>query len=498
MRLNELLNALDGNAGAEIPPGLAGVDVVGLTADSRQVQPGFLFFAIAGTKLDGAQFVGQAIENGAAGILCTAEMRARVSCELGDVPLIVDENPRRALSLMASTFYSARPDTIVAVTGTNGKSSVASFLRQIWEHAGRKAASMGTLGIEASGAKPYKAELGHTTPDPVAIHEHLSGLHRAGVTHLALESSSHGLDQFRLDGVAPDVAAMTTLTRDHFDYHEDFADYVSAKLRLFNTVMERGGRAVLNADADYFDQFESVCWGHQHDVITVGRSGQDIKVVSIHALSDGQQARIEIAGKPIEFKLPLVGTFQVTNALVAAGCAIAAGDSVEIVTEALGHLQGVAGRLELVGKKEKDVPIYVDYAHTPDALTAVLTSVRAHVDGRLLLVFGCGGDRDRGKRPAMGAIAQANADMVYVTDDNPRTEDSASIRAEILAQAPGAIEIADRREAIGAAIDEAVSGDVVLIAGKGHETGQIIGDEVMEFDDAKVARSSIGMPGAAL
>ena len=285
MQLNELLNALDGGASADVSSDFAQMDVVGLTADSRQVKPGFLFFAVAGTKLDGAQFVNQALEKGAAGVLCTAQTRARISNALGDVPLIVDENPRRALSLMASAFYRARPKTIVAVTGTNGKSSVVSFLRQIWSHAGQNAASMGTLGIETSGTQSNKAELGHTTPDPVAIHEHLSRLHREGVTHLAIESSSHGLDQFRLDGVHPNVAALTTLTRDHFDYHDGFAYYVSAKLRLFNSVMERGGHAVLNADADYFDQFESVCWGHQHKVMTVGRSGQDIRIKSVQPLS---------------------------------------------------------------------------------------------------------------------------------------------------------------------------------------------------------------------
>ncbi len=478
MRLSDLING-------ERPPFPADVDISGLSADSRQVRPGYLFAALSGTRADGAEFIDDAIAHGAVAILGSREI-ARGE---GRVPVIADDNPRRRLALMAARFYGEQPRVIAAVTGTNGKTSVADFVRQIWLRLGYRAASMGTLGVIAPG---IREDVGHTTPDPVALHRVLAGLARAGIDHLALEASSHGLDQCRLDGVRVGVAAFTNLSRDHLDYHADADSYLQAKLRLFETVMAPGGTAVINADADIFTPAAEVARRCGHRVLGYGSAGDDIRLLSRDIDGDGQVLALRVSGHEFEVRLPLAGAFQASNALCALGIVVALADAaLADAVAALGHLEGVPGRLELVARHPCGAPVYVDYAHTPDALETVLDALRPHAGNRLLVVFGCGGDRDRGKRPAMGRIAATRADRVFLTDDNPRGEAPAAIRAEILSACPGAAEIGDRAEAIAAAVSELRPGDVLVVAGKGHEQGQIVGDTVRPFDDAAVVRAAV-------
>jgi UDP-N-acetylmuramoyl-L-alanyl-D-glutamate--2,6-diaminopimelate ligase len=388
-------------------------------------------------------------------------------------------NARRALARFAAKFYPRQPGVIVAVTGTSGKTSVAAFTRQIWTALGNRAASIGTIGVVSPGGETYGSL---TTPDPVDLHRRIDALLDEDVSHLALEASSHGLDQYRLDGLRIAAGGFTNITRDHLDYHPSIEAYLAAKLRLFDSLIAPGGGAVIDVDHEHADAVVAAARARKLKVMTVGRKGEDIRVLRDSIDGFAQKLKLERDGQVFSVRLPLVGAFQVENALVAAGLAIATGSDVSAVFRALEELQGAKGRLELAGESN-GAPIFIDYAHKPDALAKALEALRPYVAGRLIVVFGAGGDRDAGKRPMMGAIAAEKADHVIVTDDNPRSEKPAAIRAEILAAARGAVEIGDRGEAIQAAVAELKRGDVLLIAGKGHETGQIVGDRVLPFAD---------------
>ncbi|WP_293333180.1 UDP-N-acetylmuramoyl-L-alanyl-D-glutamate--2,6-diaminopimelate ligase [Parvibaculum sp.] len=468
------LAALIGKESPALPEGGA-TEILGLTADSRAVQPGYLFAALPGTKLDGTAFIAQALEKGASALLVPQSARVDAA-----VPVIADRNPRRRLALMAARFFGIQPRVIAAVTGTNGKTSVATFTRQIWAALGEPAASLGTLGV--TSPKGERA-LGYTTPDPVALQAELAALAEEGVTHLAMEASSHGLAQYRLDGAKLAAAGFTNITRDHMDYHTSFDDYLYAKLRLFGEVMGPGGVAVINADSAQFAEFEAVSWARGHRVISVGRKGRDIFLSAVRPTLRGQVLGIVHDGENYNVNLPLVGGFQASNALVAAGLAIGCGADAAKVFAALENLEGARGRMEEVAHLPVGASVYVDYAHTPDALQNVLEAMRPHTSKRLLVVFGCGGDRDKGKRPIMGEVAAKLADGVYVTDDNPRSESAAEIRKEVMKGCPAAEEIGDRAAAIEAAMRTLGEGDVLVVAGKGHETGQVIGDKVIPFSD---------------
>lgn len=467
-----------------VPDGISRLFVTGLTADSRQVAPGFVFAALPGASADGARFIGDAAARGAVAVLARTDV---VALEGLNIPILKSANPRRALALMAARFYPAQPERVVAVTGTSGKSSVADFTRQIFSACGLCAASLGTIGV----VKPDGAVYGSlTTPDPVSLHQTLNELAEDGVTHLAFEASSHGLDQHRLDGVRLTAAAFTNLGRDHMDYHATVEDYLAAKLRLFTELLRPGQPAVINTDGAMSERVADTARARGLWLMTVGREGRVLRLGAVERDGFAQVLSIETEGVARRVRLPLIGAYQVENALTAAGLAMAAGISATDALGALEKLAGVPGRLDRVGEVRGGI-VVVDYAHKPEALLAVLESVRPFVSGRLICVFGCGGDRDRGKRPIMGRIAVEHADVVIVTDDNPRTEEAAVIRAEILAEAPGAIEIADRKAAIDEAVSMAGSGDVVVIAGKGHETGQIVGNTVLPFCDHDVARAAI-------
>ena len=470
---------------ARLPAPWGAVPILGLTADSRAVKPGFLFAALPGTHTDGSKFIADALARGAAAILVPqggAPKRATT-------PVLEDADPRRRLALIASRFFAAQPETVVAVTGTNGKTSVASFVRQLWEGQGIPSASLGTIGVVSPKTT---RKLNHTTPDPIELHAILAGLAKDGVTHLAFEASSHGLEQRRLDGVRLAAAAFTNITRDHLDYHESFEDYFEVKLRLFRELLPPGAAAIVDVDSDGGRRVAEIAKSRGHKLVSVGEAGETLRLVS--AKRDGFAQRLIILhnGKSYEVKVPLVGDFQATNALVAAGLVIATGGDPARVIKALANLRGAKGRLDLAGTTKSSAPIFVDYAHTPDALAKALAALRPYVKARLVVVFGCGGDRDKGKRPEMGAAAATNADSVIVTDDNPRTEEPAAVRRAILAAAPNAVEIADRATAINQAIQGLNAGDVLLIAGKGHETGQIVGDKIIPFSDHDAVAAALG------
>ncbi len=450
----------------------------GLAADSREVKPGFLFAALAGTKTDGVRFIKDAVQRGAIAVLGAPD--AEEAVRSAGVRFIPAPNPRLKLAEIASEFYGAQPETIAAITGTNGKTSVASFVRQIWTHQGRKAASLGTLGVDAPSGH---SDLGHTTPDPVVLHAALARLKAEGVEHLALEASSHGLDQFRVDGVRIAAAGFTNITRDHMDYHADFAHYLNAKLRLFDALVKNGGVAVVNTDADHAGDFVAAAARRKLRLLTVGLRAEGLRIAEQVPHEGGQDLTIRYLNQEYRVALPLAGLFQASNACVAAGLALGLGDPEDKVFAALQTLKGAPGRLERVATARDGAPIYVDYAHTPDALITVLQALRPHVTGRLHVVFGCGGDRDRGKRPLMGEAAARYADAVIVTDDNPRSEDSAAIRRDALAGAPGAREIGDRAAAVRASIASLGQGDALVLAGKGHEQSQIIGSTFYPFSD---------------
>jgi UDP-N-acetylmuramoyl-L-alanyl-D-glutamate--2,6-diaminopimelate ligase len=484
MKLSALIDSLPPGS-LSIPASTeTGLPVTGLTADSRTVEPGNLFFALAGVKTDGARFASQAASRGAVAIVAGRD------AELSDigVPVLRAEDPRLALARMAAAFFGPQPRVMAAVTGTAGKTSVASFLRQIWAHAGEQAAMLGTTGVVAPGRIEYGTL---TTPDPVALHRLLAELASEGVTHAAMEASSHGLDQRRLDGVALSVAGFTNLGRDHMDYHPSMDDYMAAKMRLFDTLLPKGAPAVIFADDPWSQKAVEVAERAGARVLTVGRKGGFLCLKRVEHLRDKQVAEVHMDGRIFEVHLPLAGDFQVANALVAAGMAIASGTSADQAMAALDHLTGASGRLELIGSTPHGAPAYVDYAHKPEALENVLEAVRPFTTGRVIVVFGCGGDRDKGKRPIMGEIAMRLADVVIVTDDNPRSEDPATIRAEIMTAAQGATEIGDRAEAIRTAVGMLEAGDTLIVAGKGHEEGQTVGDKVLPFSDHTQIRKAL-------
>jgi len=469
-------------------------EIEGLTADSRKVGRGFLFAAIPGTSEDGRAYMAQAVEKGAVVVLAP-EGTAFADYGLPNQPkstggtevqLVTDANPRRCFAHLAASFYPNQPATIAAVTGTNGKTSVAEFTRQIWNALGFKATSLGTLGLIPARPDAPKAL---TTPDPVDLHHCLDTLAREGVSHLAMEASSHGLNQFRLDGVRITVAAFTNLSRDHLDYHGDEAHYLAAKERLFSDLLLDSGTAVLNADVQVFEELKAICRKRGIKTLTYGRNKSDLKLCGQTLSAHGQTLDLEIFGKTESIDIALAGSFHAENVLAALGLVVAGGVDPKKALPCLAKLRGVPGRAEKVATTPAGGTVYVDFAHTPDALETVLTALRLHARGRLLVVVGCGGDRDKGKRPMMGEIAQRLADVAIITDDNPRSEDPATIRAEILSAAPDAREIGDRAEAIRIAMAQLQSGDLLVIAGKGHESGQIVGDRTLPFDDADVARS---------
>jgi len=473
--------------------GAPSIEITGVTADSRKVKPGYLFAALQGVAKDGREYIDTAIKAGAVAVL-TDNRPGEWS-----VSAVKSMEPRLALATAAAAFYPRQPQTVAAVTGTNGKSSTVDFLRQIWAHMGRKAASMGTLGaIGPLG----RVDLGHTTPDPVAIHETLDKLAGEGVTHAAMEASSHGLAQYRLHGVKFAAGAFTNLTQDHLDYHTDFDDYRRAKMKLFSELLPKGAPAVINADSPELEAFEAAAITAGLKLFTVGWRGCDLRISEALPRGTGQELVIQwgegpSAGNERKVHLPLIGEFQALNALCAAGIAMALGDDVNQVLDGLQILTGVHGRLELVGQTATKAPVFVDYAHTPDGLNMLLRAARPHVRGKLIVVFGCGGDRDATKRPIMGDVARRLADEVIVTDDNPRSEDPAKIRAAIRSGAPDASEIGDRATAIMEGIRRLKAGDALLIAGKGHETGQIVKGVTIPFSDFDIARDALKEVGGS-
>jgi len=465
--------------------------ITGLTADSRAVKPGFLFAALPGTQVDGAAYIDAAIKAGAVAILC----RPDAVRDIAEIIWIEDPIPARYFAYIAARYFDCQPEMIAAVTGTNGKTSVAAFTRQIWEHLGYRAGTVGTLGISGPG---IDRQTGMTTPDQITLQSAMRDLCDAGIDHVALEASSHGLAQYRLDGLNVSVAAFTNLTRDHFDYHGDQEAYYYAKARLFGEVMAPGSVAVLNADCPLVMEVADICWARGHRVISVGHHSGDIRLLRQRSSDIGQEITISYQGDIYDPTLPLIGSFQAMNALMAVGLVIGSGGDVGKSFAALSYLKAVPGRMEQAGRHDSGARIYVDYAHTPDALETVLRSIRPHVGHKLSVVFGCGGDRDRGKRKIMGEIAARLADRIYVTDDNPRGEDAAAIRAEVMKGCPEAIEIGDRTRAIHAATEALEKGDILLVAGKGHEQGQIIGDRVRPFDDRSEIRSALATLSCAI
>ncbi|MEL7489294.1 MAG: UDP-N-acetylmuramoyl-L-alanyl-D-glutamate--2,6-diaminopimelate ligase [Pseudomonadota bacterium] len=455
-------------------------EISGLAVDSRAVRDGFLFAALPGAQVDGADFVDQAIKNGAAAVLAPPSVRA-------SVPTVHDDQPRRRLAHMAAHFYAGQPRMIAGVTGTNGKTSTARFAAQLWRRLGENAGSLGTLGAEAPG---YAKTLRHTTPEPIELHQTLSAMEEAGVTHLAMEVSSHALAQHRADGVRFSVAAFTNLTQDHLDFHDTYDDYFSAKKRLFTDLLAADGVAVINADGEGASDVAACAEARGVRTITSGAAGVDLRLTTCAPTPDGLRLRIHSGGANFEADLPLIGAFQAENALLAAAIVMASGEPADRVLPALGNLEGAPGRMERVAEARGGA-IYVDYAHTPDAVATAIKAIKPHTDGRLIVIIGAGGDRDKEKRPLMGQAA-TTADTVIVTDDNPRHENPAAIRAAVLRGAPGAVEIGDRAEAIAHGVAMVAAGDVLLIAGKGHETGQIIGDKTLAFNDGDVAREAAG------
>lgn len=463
--------------------------ITGLSVDSRTVKPGHLFAALSGAKMHGAEFIPYALRMKAGAVLTDpagAEM-AREALAGTDIPVIVVEDARAALAGAAALWFGAQPQVMVAVTGTNGKTSVATFTRQIWTRLGHLAANIGTTGVEGAFAAPAT----HTTPEPLTLHRLLAEMVAEGITHAAMEASSHGLEQRRLDGVRLRAAGFTNFTQDHLDYHHDFDAYFAAKAGLFTRVLPDDGSAVVNMDDPKGVEIARLCHERGLPVLGVGRGSVDLRITAQRFDATGQELRFDWQGKPRQVRLNLIGGFQADNVLLAAGLAIASGSKAERVFEALPALSTVRGRMQLVATRANGASVFVDYAHTPDAVATALKALRPHVLGRIIVVLGAGGDRDRAKRPLMGEAAQRYADVVYVTDDNPRSEDPAQIRAAVKGGAPEANEVGDRAEAILRAVDALQPGDALLIAGKGHETGQTIGDQDYPFDDAEQASIAV-------
>ncbi len=483
------LAALAAGAGIALPGG-SEAQVTGFAIDNRKVAPGTVFGAFQGSKVNGEDFIPAAVTAGAVAIVARAEAR------IAGAVHIASAEPRRTFAQLAAKFFTPVPETIVAVTGTNGKTSTVEMTRQLWRMAGHRAASIGTLGVTTPDES---VSTGLTTPDIVTFLANMSGLAREGVSHVAYEASSHGLSQFRNEGLRVAAGAFTNLSRDHLDYHADMEDYFAAKMRLFDEVVADGGTAVIWADDAWSERAKEHARRRGLRVFGVGEGGDHIRLLARTPTQLGQTLELEHAGQRTKVQLPLIGAYQAANALVSAGLAIATGGDPALTFDTLGRLQPVRGRLERAAITRAGAPIYVDYAHTPDALEAAIAALRPHLAGRLILVFGAGGDRDSGKRPEMGQVAAQQADLAIVTDDNPRGEDPAAIRAMILAGSANLREVGDRHAAICAAIAEAGRDDIVLIAGKGHEQGQIVGAgeamRILPFDDVTVARECAAPPG---
>lgn len=454
-------------------------EVTGFAIDHRKVAHGSVFGAFKGTVFNGEDFIGKAVERGAVAVIATRDARVE------GVPLLADGEPRRLFAALAGKFYAPFPETVVAVTGTNGKTSTVEMARQIWRMSGHRSASIGTLGVTTSDDQ---VSTGLTTPDIVTFLNNMAGLKRMGISHVAYEASSHGLDQHRCEGVPLAAAAFTNFSRDHLDYHGTMDAYFEAKMKLFEELLPAGKPVVVWTDDPKSGEVAERARQSGHEILTVGRKGETIRLVEQAPTALGQTLLLEHSGKSHRLALPLIGAYQASNVLTAAGLVLATGGKWDATFSAMQRVAPVRGRLERAVISRSGVPVYIDYAHTPDALEAAIAALRPHVEGRLITVFGAGGDRDQGKRPQMGAVAMRLSDVVIVTDDNPRGEDPARIRSEVMGGAAGATEVPGRREAIAEAIRIAREGDIVLVAGKGHETGQIIGDKVLPFDDALVAR----------
>ena len=464
--------------------------ITGLAVDSREVKDGYLFAALAGSNVHGGEFIKYALRQGAGTILTDrAGLEiARKEIDAADVAVVLAEDPRQALAYAAALWFGAQPETMIAVTGTNGKTSVATFTRQIWTGLGFAAVNLGTTGIEGA----FEAPLGHTTPEPITLHRALAQIAKAGVSHAAMEASSHGLAQRRLDGVSLAAAAFTNFSQDHLDYHANFDDYFDAKMGLFRRVLSEDGAAVVNIDDPRGAEVADIVLARGQDLISVGRSqGAHLRISGQRYDATGQDLRFDWNGEPHQVRLNLIGGFQGENVLIAAGLAIGAGAKVEAVFACLRDLVTVRGRMQLAATRENGASVFVDFAHTPDAVATALKSLRPHVLGRLIVVLGAGGDRDAAKRPLMGQAACENADVVFVTDDNPRSEDPFIIRRAVMQGCPDATEVGDRAEAILRGVDALQPGDALLIAGKGHESGQTIGDDVFPFDDVEQASVAV-------
>ncbi|MFO7920799.1 MAG: UDP-N-acetylmuramoyl-L-alanyl-D-glutamate--2,6-diaminopimelate ligase [Nioella sp.] len=467
------------------------VAITGVALDSREVARGYLFAALPGTRVHGAEFTGYALRMGAGAILTDRDGAAIAADALtgSKAALVVVEDPKAAFAHACALWFGMQPETVVAVTGTNGKTSVASFTRQIWAALGREAANIGTTGVEGAFSAPGI----HTTPDALTLHRLLAEMAGAGVDQVAMEASSHGLDQRRMDAVQLAAAAFTNFTQDHLDYHGTMAAYFAAKARLFTELLPEESSAVINLDDPKGAELAALCEAREIEVITVGQYAEEarLRITGRRMDETGQDVLFRWQGESHQARLDLIGGFQAMNVLTAAGLVIGAGEAAEAVFGVLPRIRGVRGRMQLAARRENGAPVYVDYSHTPDSVDIALKALRPHVLGRLVVVLGAGGDRDRTKRPLMGQAAAENADVVFVTDDNPRSEDPAAIRAAVLAGAPGAIEVGDRAEAILRGVDALSPGDALLIAGKGHETGQIVGDVVYPFDDAEQASVAV-------
>lgn len=458
-------------------------DITGLTADSRTVEKGFLFAALPGVIADGGRFVVQARQKGAAAVLASPGIETTL-------PIIHDENPRRRFSDMAAKFFERQPQVVAGITGTNGKTSTARFAAELWQFCGNASGSMGTLGAVG---KDYNQRIGHTTPDPVTLHQTLDHMAQEGITHLAMEVSSHGLSQHRADGVRFSLAAFTNISHDHLDYHNTFEQYFHAKARLFDELISDDGTVVINADGAGAKDICAIAKRRNIKILLTGKSGDDFRILNVTPSSTGLKLKIKADGQHYDIQLPLIGKFQAENALLAAGLVVASGEDVSNVIPLLENLSAVPGRMQRVSTvtaRDGEAGVYVDYAHTPDAVSTALQAIRPHTQGRVIVILGAGGDRDQAKRALMGVAAETYADIVIVTDDNPRNEDPALIRKKILEGCHGAKEIGDRAEAIRQGIAMLGAGDVLLIAGKGHETGQQIGGKTIPFSDQAVARAA--------
>ncbi|MBM1632494.1 UDP-N-acetylmuramoyl-L-alanyl-D-glutamate--2,6-diaminopimelate ligase [Sulfitobacter mediterraneus] len=469
--------------------GGANPDITGVAVDSRAVKDGFLFAAMPGSRVHGAEFIQYALRMGAVAVLTDAEgaeIAADLMAEAGTAVVITDA-PREALSRAAALWSGAQPQTMVAVTGTNGKTSVSTFVRQIWIEMDLPAVNLGTTGVEGA----WSAPLAHTTPEPITLHRTLAEAAQNGITHAAMEASSHGLDQRRLDGVILRAAGFTNFTQDHLDYHQTFEAYFDAKAGLFSRVLPQDGTAVINIDDPKGVDMAAIAKARGCEVITVGRDGGDLHLTAQRFDATGQDLRFDWRGKTFQKRLNLIGGFQGDNVLLAAGLVIACGGDPADVFDTIPHLTTVRGRMQLAATRDNGAAVFVDYAHTPDAVATALAAMRPHVMGRLIAIVGAGGDRDAGKRPLMGAAAAENADLVIVTDDNPRSEEPAAIRAAVLEGAPEATEVGDRAEAILRGVDMLGAGDALLVAGKGHETGQVVGDDILPFDDVEQASVAV-------